>query len=324
MRFGLDYAWTTISVSAHRAIGSTFACRYLSTDPSKNLSLAEAEILRAGGIDVLVVWETAAMRALSGTSAGATDARDALAQAEALKMPAGRPIYFAVDFDETPTEATEVADYFKGVNSVLGASRSGVYGGYWVVKRLLDAGLVKYAWQTYAWSGGQVDHRAQLYQYSNGHVVDGQSCDYNHSLAPDFGQWSYKTSSPTSPPSPPPTKEQITVITSARNSSGDLNVFVVGPDQKTVWYTYTKGDNWNGGEAGKQIAGLSPFAPAARQNVVGLTAGQNAHGDLQVIAEMADGSLQYTYQLANQTGWSGGKAGVAVAGFSPLAPAPSH
>ena len=198
MRFGLDYAWTTISPAAHRAIGSTFACRYLSTDPAKNLSLGEVRQLEQGGIDIVAVWETTATRALDGHAAGACDATAALHLAETLGIPVHRPIYFAVDFDETPGQAGAVLDYFNGVASVLGVALAGAYGGYWVIKRLFDAGAIGYGWQTYAWSGGQLDPRAQLYQFSNAHVVAGQSCDYNHALAADFGQWSYE------PPVPPP------------------------------------------------------------------------------------------------------------------------
>lgn len=191
MRFGLDYAWTTISAAAHRSVGSSFACRYLSNDSTKNLSKGEADALRAGGIDIVAVWETTETRALDGLRAGAQDATEALAQALPLGLPQGRPIYFAADFDEAPGQAGAVSDYFRGINSVLGVGRTGCYGGYWAVSRLFNARLIRYGWQTYAWSGGQLDPRAQLYQFSNGHQVAGRSCDYNHALAPDFGQFGY-------------------------------------------------------------------------------------------------------------------------------------
>lgn len=197
-RFGLDYAWTQIAPQAHKAVGSSFACRYLSPDHSKNLTPAEAHALRQAGIDVVVVWESSANRALGGYAAGAADARAALVQASWCGQPANRPIYFAVDFDESPAQAAAVAEYFKGVNSVLGVERTGAYGGYWVIKRLFDAGLIRYGWQTYAWSGGNLDRRAHIYQYSNGHRVAGQDCDFNRALVTDFGQFDYHA-----PPPPP-------------------------------------------------------------------------------------------------------------------------
>lgn len=187
--FGIDWsAGTPRSLALHTA-GVRFACRYLSFSAAKNLTHAEAKELAAAGLDLVVVWETTAGRALAGRTAGAGDAREALRQANACGMPDGRPIYFAVDFDEGVGQAAAVAEYFRGVASVLGKQRTGAYGGYWAIKRLFDAGLIRFAWQTYAWSNGKWDGRAQLHQYSNGHALAGVSCDYNSAMADEFGQW---------------------------------------------------------------------------------------------------------------------------------------
>jgi hypothetical protein len=188
----------TPEIAGLKAAKVEFACRYLSHDASKNLTFAQAKRLAFAGIDLVVVWETAANRALGGRTAGVSDAQAALTQAMGCGMPAGCPIYFAVDFDETQEQAKAVAEYFRGVHSVLDFAGPagmphpvpvGVYGGYWSVRRLFNAGLVRYGWQTYAWSGGQWERRAQLRQYSNGHMVAGVSCDFNRAAANDFGQW---------------------------------------------------------------------------------------------------------------------------------------
>jgi Rv2525c-like, glycoside hydrolase-like domain len=205
MSFGLDYAgWGgTISPTAHHAIGSSFACRYLSFDAGKNLTPREAKELQAGGIGIVVVWETVAKRCASGHAGGVSDAHDAATQAAQCGIPKGRPIYFApADYDAPPGDQGMINSYFQGVMSVLGPAGTGAYLGYWPGKRLLDElgkGAPHYLWQTYAWSDGNVDSRACLLQYSNGHVVAGVDCDYDRSLKPDFGQWGYKA------PSPPPT-----------------------------------------------------------------------------------------------------------------------
>src|SRR5690348_10887246 len=187
--FGVDYAWGTPDYLALRKAGVRFACRYLSHDKGKNLTAAEAKQLAAHGIDCVVVWETTANRALAGRAAGQADAREADRQAKLCRMPAGRPIYFAVDFDATVQQQPAINAYFEGVASVLGKHRVGVYGGLWPVRRLLAAKLVTYAWQTYAWSGGAWEDDTHLRQYSNGHTLAGVSCDYNRATAGDFGQW---------------------------------------------------------------------------------------------------------------------------------------
>lgn len=204
MTFGIDYAWGRPSVATLKKDGVQFVARYLSSPgASKNLTSSEAKTLSSGGIAIVVVFETTATRAEAGHAAGAADAKEALKEATAAGMPSGRPIYFAVD--EDTTVGPHITAYFKGVASVLGVGRTGVYGGYKVVKGLLDAGLVKWAWQTYAWSGGKWDPRAQLEQYSNSHTIDGVGVDYDRvarATIHDFGQWT--VGNVPKPPAPKP------------------------------------------------------------------------------------------------------------------------
>lgn len=185
-RFGIDLAWGTISTGALKDAGVTFVCRYLSHDNSKNLTRAEAAHYAKVGIESVVVWETSAERAKDGRGAGIEDAHAARELAVGCGMPLGRPIYFAVDFEGT---GAEVEDYFRGVESILGRAGTGCYGSYRVVAELFDKGLIGFGWQTYAWSNGLWDHRAQLQQYSNGHILAGVGVDYDRSTQVDFGQW---------------------------------------------------------------------------------------------------------------------------------------
>lgn len=185
-RFGVDFAYGNFTTAELKAAGVTFVCRYLSPEIQKNLSLNEARAYASAGIDVVVVWESTGSRALAGRIAGTVDAHGALKQAHQCRIPAGRPIYFAVDLE---TSAASVAEYFAGVESVLGRAGTGVYGSYAVCAGLFDRGLVGFGWQTYAWSNGLWERRAQLQQYSNGHVIAGTEVDYDRSVAVDFGQW---------------------------------------------------------------------------------------------------------------------------------------
>ncbi|MBT2213459.1 DUF1906 domain-containing protein [Actinomadura sp. NEAU-AAG7] len=187
--FGIDHAWGRPGVPALRAAGAKFVCRYLSHDASKNLTRGEAASLSAAGIAVVVVWETTANRALSGRSGGVADAREADRQAAACGMPDGRPIYFAVDWDASAAQQGTIHAYLDGAASVLGRDRVGMYAGYGPISRAFNADKVAYGWQTYAWSGGRWDKRAQLQQYSNDYRINGVGCDYNRSVVADYGQW---------------------------------------------------------------------------------------------------------------------------------------
>ncbi|MGI5233787.1 DUF1906 domain-containing protein [Actinoallomurus sp. CA-142502] len=186
---GIDYAWGRPSLAALLAAGKTFVCRYLSHSPSKNLTAAEARGLSEAGVWIVAVWETTAKRALDGKAAGTTDARDALSQAQVCGMPDGRPIYFAVDWDATVSQQSAINAYLDGAASVLGRDRVGIYGGYGPVSRALAVGKARWAWQTYAWSGGRWAAGVHLQQYSNGHTLGGVGCDYNRAMTSDYGQW---------------------------------------------------------------------------------------------------------------------------------------
>jgi hypothetical protein len=188
--FGIDYAWGRPGVTALRKAGVKFVCRYLSHDTSgKNLTRAEAEALSNAGVWIVVVWESGASRALKGRAAGASDAAAAAKQAKDCGMPGDRPIYFAVDFDATSGQQAAINAYLDGAASVLGRERVGLYGGYGPVKRALDGRHASWAWQTYAWSRGLWDGRAQLQQYSNDHTINGVGLDYDRAVKDDYGQW---------------------------------------------------------------------------------------------------------------------------------------
>jgi peptidoglycan hydrolase-like protein with peptidoglycan-binding domain len=202
MRFGLDYSAGNMTVDALRGVGADFICRYVSTPGNpKNIRAQEVVAMSRAGIDIVLVFETTTGRALEGEPAGTSDAQSAARQAADIGMPPGRPIYFAVDFDATPQQQPVVDAYFRGVASALGLRSTGAYGGYWVIQRLFDAGLIRWGWQTYAWSGGNWDSRAQIQQFSNSHRVSGIECDYDHGLGQDFGQWRAQHAPPP-PPNP--------------------------------------------------------------------------------------------------------------------------
>lgn len=186
-RKGCDYAWEKPSIAAMKAEDITFACRYLSWDTTgKNLSAGEAANLRAAGIDVVSNWEWGTGDATLGWNKGVEQAREAARLHTAYGGPDGAPIYFSVDED---VSGSSVADYFRGVASVIGLNRTGAYGSYKVIKYLFDTGLITFGWQTYAWSYGAWEPRAQLRQVQNGVIVGGADIDIDYAQVDYFGQW---------------------------------------------------------------------------------------------------------------------------------------
>lgn len=186
---GIDYSWARPGGAAIAAAGKKFAVRYLYPDGQggKGLDASELQDLQAHGIEVPVVYESYAARAKEGRAAGHADARTAQAALQAVGLPTGMPIYFAVDYDAPEGDQGIIDKYLRGAADVIGADRVGVYAGYWVVKRCKENGTAKWLWQTYAWSGGNVLDGIHLYQYRNGQDLNG-AVDFNKSLQENYGQ----------------------------------------------------------------------------------------------------------------------------------------
>jgi hypothetical protein len=194
---GVDYAFSHPSIASLVANGKSFAVRYLfpfSQNPgTKNLTRGEADQLNAALTHGVVSnYESYAERAAEGFAAGVADARAADAQHRACGGPPTRPIYFSVDFDPVASQYPGIADYFRGIISVIGLARTGAYGSYNMIKYLFDQHLIAWGWQTYAWSGGKYDERCQLSQDKNGVPMGGGEVDLDAAHAEDFGQWKYK------------------------------------------------------------------------------------------------------------------------------------
>lgn len=179
----VDYSWARPGVANIKNAGYIGVMRYLSYDNTgKTVSRAEADEIRGAGLKLGLVWENAANRVKGGAAAGASDAQEALRQANALGHTG--VIYFAIDYDAPESDQQAINDYFQACATVIGKDRLGCYAGYWPLKRLFDAGIITYGWQTVAWSGGNRESRAHLYQ--NGGQVFSGGADVNDVLKDNF------------------------------------------------------------------------------------------------------------------------------------------
>lgn len=210
---GVDYAWGRPGGARLHAAGVAFAMRYVSHDNTgKNLTREEAADLAAHGVQIGLVWEGTAKRALDGHNAGASDAAVALAQAHACGMPATKPIYVAVDFDTTPADIGQIAQYLGGWHTVIPPARTGIYGGYLTVSRVMGAGQAAYGWQTTAWSNGKWYPGAHLRQSGGNRMIGGVDCDSDQALG-DVGLWvPGQATKPPAPHPPTPLSHPYTVV----------------------------------------------------------------------------------------------------------------
>jgi hypothetical protein len=192
-RFGLD-STGPVPVSAHHAVGSSVALRYLSRSTAKVVTRSEHEHYQAAGIALVLVFEDSGRPDRSDYAGGKADAEFAVKQATDILGAPPRPpcLRFAADYD--PAGHPEAADaYFDGVRAVIHTAHCGPYGSDQMVAHQHGRGFGT-LWQTYAWSGGRFfsSPANSVYQYANGHTVGGVGVDYNHIYGDDFGQWDYK------------------------------------------------------------------------------------------------------------------------------------
>jgi hypothetical protein len=178
MTQALDYSLARPNPETIKAAGYVGVMRYVAPPAlPKVIKPAEYAALRFAGLQVGLNWEWYANRCREGAAAGLADAQEAKKQADALGYSGA--IYFSVDYDAPESDQPALDAYFQACASVLGLARLGAYAGYWPLMRLFDAGLITYGWQTLAWSGGNHESRAHLYQ-TGAQVFGG--CDVNDVL----------------------------------------------------------------------------------------------------------------------------------------------
>ena len=139
-----------------------------------------------------------------GYEGGVADAQTALRLHAAAGGGDSAPIFFSVDEDiDVDTWKSLAVEWFRGINSVLGVQRSGIYGhsracawavGDDVIGHSTTPGH-RWAWQTKAWSHGEREPTAVLYQSvvvgasDPGVILGDTHVDVDEVLAADFGQW---------------------------------------------------------------------------------------------------------------------------------------
>lgn len=212
----IDFAARQIPAQQIRAAGYSGVVNYVSMSRpgssfgAKPITRSYADSLTAAGLAIVSNYQfgkpggSAPSDFTRGYAGGIADARTAWGLHTAAGGGQSAPIFFTIDEDINRDTWNHTAlPWFRGINSVLGVQRTGVYGGVRVCQWAAADGVVgssstpgrRWVWQTKAWSGSQVHPAAVLYQRivstaSNpGPKVGGLEVDVNDVLAPDCGQW---------------------------------------------------------------------------------------------------------------------------------------
>lgn len=212
----IDFAERRIAPEEIKAAGYDGVVNYVSESrpganfEAKPLTRGYADALRAAGLHVVSNFQygkpggTAPSDFTRGYPGGVADARTAWQLHTAAGGGQSAPVFFSVDDDIDRNAWNAVAlQWFRGINSVLGVQRTGIYGGIKACQWAAADGVIgvsrtpgkRWAWQTRSWSHGQVDPGAVLYQRivstasTPGPIVGGIEVDVSDALAQDCGQW---------------------------------------------------------------------------------------------------------------------------------------
>ncbi|WAJ42805.1 DUF1906 domain-containing protein [Mycobacterium sp. Aquia_216] len=213
----IDFAEKRISPDEIKSAGYSGVINYVSAErpgahfEAKPITREYADSLRAAGLQIVSNfqygkpgWPATPSDLTRGHDGGVADAQTALQLHAAAGGPNTAPIFFSVDDDiDQNTWNTVAVEWFRGINSVLGVSRTGIYGHYNACGWAIRDGVIgnsssaghRWAWQTRSWSHGQREPMAVLYQAivnspSNpGPLLGGINVDVDDVLAADYGQW---------------------------------------------------------------------------------------------------------------------------------------
>jgi Domain of unknown function (DUF1906) len=177
---------------------------------AKPLTREYADALRAAGLHIVSNFQygkpngTAPSDFTRGFDGGVADAHSALRLHNAAGGGNSAPIFFSVDDDiNADTWQTLAVNWFRGINSVLGVQRTGIYGHAQACRWAINDAVIghsstaghRWAWQTRSWSHGQREPAAVLYQAVVDNPADpspllgGIHVDIDDVLATDYGQW---------------------------------------------------------------------------------------------------------------------------------------
>lgn len=205
----LDFSAGVPSPASVRAAGHIGAVRYVAPGRAawmagKPVTRQQADDYRSNGLAVVSNFEWDKGDARRGFAGGVADAMQANEIHANAGGPSSAPIFFSVDWDINLAEWNSFGvDYFRGVHSVIGKQRTGIYGHSRVCAWAIEDDVIghssspgkRWAWQTRAWSHGATEPAAVLFQRvidtasEPGPKVGGVTCDVNDVLADDFGQW---------------------------------------------------------------------------------------------------------------------------------------
>jgi hypothetical protein len=190
-----DYATGRPPAAAVKAAGFGGVIRYVGiggggTLPYKRITAAEYQDHVRNGLQVLLVCEASTTDAWGGYNAGVTNAKAALNDARALRIPDSVGIAAAADAHAANQAQIDAAvAYARGFQDVLGKARTGFYGFSETVTAVRNAGIGSWYWRCGSQPSAAEKTWTHLWQRNDGTTkVAGTTVDINEQYIPITAQ----------------------------------------------------------------------------------------------------------------------------------------
>lgn len=262
----LDFSAAIPSARDIKAAGHSGAVMYISPAreawmKAKPVQKGTIQDFKNHGLQFAFVWQYGKEQnpdVMRGHAGGVADAKAAQKQLDKIGC-SKHPVFFAVDFDITLSQWNSTAvQYFKGVNSVLGKDRTGIYGHSRVISWSKEDKVVAevspgrvLGWTTKSWSYGDTA-RDYSVLYQGTHNVKGPSgvlVDINTIYHSNWGQKPVGGGNTTSPKTPQKTD--------LKKNSGYIPTkpqLCYPMDNSTYTRTSGYGERWGSFHAGIDLA----------------------------------------------------------------------
>lgn len=190
---GVDYSYSRPDPLQLRSAGKSFVVRYLTGGAPKALSHPEAHALGTAGLHIVSNYEESTSDLTSGGFAhGVALGKEADAAHRASGGPSKAPIYFSADSSPAGWSHAEWHSFhqnLRGIASVIGAKRVGLYGGTLALETARSHRLARWYWQSLGWRNGAWLGWAHLQQHDINASLGGGTVDNNRATAGNYGQW---------------------------------------------------------------------------------------------------------------------------------------
>ena len=185
----VDYSFSRPNLAELKAHGIRCVIRYISRDPNKCISRAEAQTLHRNGFEVGLVFEDSSANPLGGSAQGRADALFSNDVCKAIGYTAPYIVHWAMDYDPAPYGFHASDAYAAEFGKIFTKANCGPYGGLSAIDHYAAQGYRR-LWQTLAWSqrnGGLFwSAKATMRQYANGVTIGGGQVDMDLVLSSEF------------------------------------------------------------------------------------------------------------------------------------------